>query len=307
MRKNLLKTISNPFKNEKSKYLVSLIIYLIFGLTVTWGLQLYTFAKANYVNPLFILIALILCSWVPFFISLIIVILFKIPLYFLALIPKINKKIFWAIIVPLLTAAIGLQFSINFSQIFYQETSSILFLSGNTIYGALHLFLVHPISIILFTCIFAIGLELQFRGALLEFCKVLGIPNGWLLAGIFQFICFLPFLWFGYFGGGVGNIFYCFIFAILFLSQSGFCFWLSTFSDFMSKDKKTVNIKADTMRSLLVPMIYSCIFYIIYFFIVIKFFIENGNMWMSGPANGITVMIQSFITIFLLMTKRLKH
>ncbi|WGL60004.1 hypothetical protein QEJ31_00105 [Pigmentibacter sp. JX0631] len=307
MQKNLPKTISKPFKNEKSKYLVSLIIYLISALTVTWAIQLYASGKVTSGNPLFILIALILSTWLPFFISLMIALFFKIPLYYLALMPRLNKKLFWAIIVPLLTAAIGLQFSINFSQIFYQESNEVLFLSGNTVYSILHLFLVHPLSIIFFTCIYAIGLEVQFRGILIELFKKIGIANGWFLAGAFQFFCFLPFLWFGYFGGGASNTFYCLLFAILFVGQSGFCFWLSTFHKFMTKDKIGINTKVESMRSLLVPMIYSCVFYFIYFFIVIKFFIENGNMWMSGPANGITVMIQSFITIFLLMTKRLKH
>ena len=266
MQKNLLKTTNKPFKNEKSKYLVSLIIYLISALTVTWVIQLYAFSKANSGNPLFILIALILSSWLPFFIALFIVLFFKIPLYYLALIPRVNKKFFWAITVPLLIAAIGLQFSINFSQIFYQESNAVLFLSGNTLFSVLHLFLVHPISIILFTCIFAIGLEVQFRGILIELFKKLGIANGWLFAGLFQFFCFLPFLWFGYFGGGSNNIFYCLLFAILFVSQSGFCFWLSTFYKFVSKDKIGLNVKPGSMRSLLLPMIYSCVFYIIYFF-----------------------------------------
>lgn len=307
MQKNLLKNTIKPIKTERTKYLISLIIYLFGTIFIGWVAQFFAFSQVERGSPLYMLLALIISSWFPFFLALILLLVFRLPTQLLCLIPKVTKKTFWAIILPLLVAVIGFQFSIHFVQIHYQELDAPLFLAGNSIFSALHLFLVQPIAIFLFTCIFAIGLEILFRGFLLELLKKLDVSHGWFYSGILQFICFFPFIWAGYFGGHSGSILYSIFFVLLFVSQSGFLFWLSIFSDFSDNMKKEKNINRKFSRSLLVPMLSACVFYNIYFFIAIKFFVENGNIWMSGPANVITVMLQLFITIFLLMTKRLKY
>lgn len=307
MQKNLSKNIIKPAKTEKNNNSLLLITYISFSLLISWSGQFYAFSEVNKGHSLSILLSLLLSSWGPFFIALILLIIYRVPSHLLCFVPKINKKIFWAIVTPLLVSAIGLQFSINFSQIFYQSSDAPLFLVGNSVFSALHLFLAKPAAIIIFTCIFALGLEVQFRGFLLELLQQQKLQNAWFYSGIIQFVSFFPFIWFGYFGGSANNIFYTLLFALVFISHSGFLFWLSTFSSFVNKNQMNINNKRETERSLLMPMVSSCIFYTIYFFVTVKFFVENGNMWMSGPANGITVMIQSIITIFLLMTKRLKY
>lgn len=307
MLKNLLPITMRILNPEKNKNLVVLFLFCLFTIAISWFIQFTIYSEVSKGKTLYILISLLMISWLPFLISIFLIKIFRLSFDMLLLIPFISKKIIWGILVPLLAAAVGIKLSLNMSQINLISPDSPIFLSGDTIYSALNIFLSGYFPIILFCVVVSLGTELSFRAFFIELMNKAKIKNSWLFAGLIQFIAFVPFLWFGYFGGGERNILYIIFWLVLFLSLSGFYVWLSILPACDPKEAKNKKLKIEAKRSLLLPIISSCLYLNIYYVVAARTLVENGNLWMSGPANVITVVIYFIITIFLLMTKRLKY
>lgn len=307
MLKNLLLTTMKIIEEERAKYFFITLIYSIFIILISWIIQFKIYTEVLNGKTLFILIAVLIISWFPFLLSIFFIKIFKLPLQMLRLVPIFDKKLIWGFLVTLLVAAIGFKFSLSMSQIYIADSGSPLLLSGDTIFSALNLSFPNFIPVVLFCFMISVGLEFSFRAFLIEISHKVQISHPWFLAGLIQFIAFFPFLWFGYFGGGERNIVYLLFWFILFISQSGFYFWLSLLPSVYNLDESIQKLKIDANRSLLIPILASCLYQNIYYVIATRTLTENGNLWMSGPANVITVVIYFIITIFLLMTKRLKY
>ncbi|WP_397601294.1 hypothetical protein [Silvanigrella sp.] len=307
MLKNLLPITTRILNQEKNKNLFVLFLFCLFTIAISWLIQFKVYSDVSNGKTLYILISLLMISWFPFLISIFLIKIFRLSFDMLLLIPMLSRKLTWGILIPLLAAAVGIKLSLNMSQINLISPDSPIFLSGDTIFSALNLSLSGYIPIILFCVVVSLGTELSFRSFVVELMNKVKIKNSWLFAGLIQFIAFVPFLWFGYFGGGERNILYIIFWLVLFLSLSGFYVWLSILPAFDPKEAKLKKLKIDAKRSLILPIISSCLYLNIYYVVAARTLVENGNLWMSGPANVITVVIYFIITIFLLMTKRLKY
>ncbi|APJ03868.1 hypothetical protein AXG55_08090 [Silvanigrella aquatica] len=286
---------------KKSSYVILAIIFSILTFSISWFIQIYTILSNG--NLLQILIALLFVVWLPVLMALLFSISFKLPIEFFILRPVVNKKIIWAILLPCLIAALGVKGSLVLSQISWIDPNMPLFFDGDSIQGILHLSLAHLFPIIIFCIVISMGTELIYRAFFIELCLKAGIKVPFIFSAILQFISCLPFLWYGYFGGGKGNILHLISWFFLFVFLSIFYYWLS-----LSPNERSRNSHHNlAKRSLLHPIIAASVFQVIYFALAPRYISENGNLWMSGPANVITIMIYFIITICLLMTKRLKY
>jgi hypothetical protein len=305
--KNLLPTIKQKWKGEKSSYFISSFIFAILTVIFSWYIQLKVHASISNGNSLHILIAMLMMAWFPVLIAIFLMKIFKFPFQIFLLIPSIGKKMIWAILIPCLVAAIGIKLSLLLAQISVISPGIPLFMNGDTIVGALNLSFLSILPAILFCIVISVGTELIYRAFFIECCLRANIKIPWFFAGIIQFIAFIPFLWFGYFGGGEGNLKYLVCWLLLFIFLSAFHYWLSLSSNGDRKEQKYKTHKIIAKRSLLHPLFAASTYQIIYYVAAARTLSENGNLWMSGPANVITIVIYLIITIFLLMTKRLKY
>ena len=307
MLKNLPQTIKQKLKGEKSSYFISTFIFVLFTIIFSWYIQLKVHASTSSGMALHLLIAILTMSWFPILIAILLMKIFKFPLQIFLLIPIIGKKMVWAILIPCLAAAVGIKLSLLLSQISVNSPGMPLFMSGDTIFGALNLTFLSIFPTILFCVVTSVGTELTYRAFFIECCMRVNIKFPWLFAGIIQFIAFIPFLWFGYFGGGEGNLKYLLCWFFLFVFLSAFHYWLSISTNEDCKEQSFEMPKILAKRSLIHPIIAASTYQIIYHVVAARTLSENGNLWMSGPANVITIVIYLIITIFLLMTKRLKY
>lgn len=308
MLKNLLRITIQKWEGEKNNYFISVFVFAILTIIFSWYIQLK--AHVSFIsngNSLYILVAMLMIAWFPFLLAIFLVKIFKFPFQMFLLIPIVGKKIIWAILIPCFVAAIGIKFSLILSQISIVSPEMPLLISGDTIVGALNLSFLSILPIILFCIVVSVGTELSYRAFFIESCLRVRIKIPWFFAGIIQFIAFIPFLWFGYFGGGEGNLEYLICWLLLFVFLSSFYYWLSLSSNVDHKEQNHKTPKILAKRSLIHPIFASGTYQIIYYVVAVRTLSENGNLWMSGPANVITIMIYLIITIFLLMTKRLKY
>jgi hypothetical protein len=296
--KSLQTTIMRRLQGQKSSYLISAIIFATITIIFSWYIQLKSHDLISNGNTLYILIVLI---------AIFLIKIFKFPLQMFLLIPIFGKKIIWAFLIPCLAAAIGIKLSLSLSQINIISSGSPLFINGDTIVGVLNISFLSVLPAILFCIVIAVGTELIFRAFFIESCLRANIKAPWFFAGIFQFIAFIPFLWFGYFGGGEGNLIYLICWLLLFVFLSAFHYWLSLSSTEAHKERAVKMHEIIANRSVVLPIIAASMYQFLYYVVAARTLSENENLWMSGPANVITIVIYLIITIFLLMTKRLKY
>lgn len=307
MLKNLQLITIRKEREEKSSYLISFYIFIIFNILFSWIIQFQFNALISEGALIFILIAILLITWVPVLFALLLLNFFKLSFKIFFLETIIGKKIFWSILFPSLIAAIGIKISLLLSLVSLTPYGSPLIINGDTFIGVLNLFFPSIFNASLFCIVISVGNEIIFRAFFIELCYRVKLKFPWFFAGLFQFIILLPFLWFGYFGGGRGNFKYIACCFFLFIFLSAFFYWLSLPSngDQNVQGEKMQNTIAN--RTLVPPILAASIYQIIFSVYAVRMLSETDFLWMSGPANVITIMIFCIITIFLYISKRLKY
>ncbi|BBH53312.1 hypothetical protein [Fluviispira sanaruensis] len=303
--KNLQQTTKIKWQENKNKYRIVTLTYVFMTVFVCWYVQIYLndiLMKQNYILTIFLLI-----SWFPFLLGFFIYLFLKIPIKNYLFIPNFSKKIIWAFLIPSIVASIAIYISQYLLTINIDEPTLALHMEGDHIASALFLLFSAWMPAVFYCIVVSFGFEISLRGFFIEIAKRASLPFPWLLAGLLQFIILLPFLWFGYLGGGLQNIRYVFCWLVLLISLSAFNFWLSLpdrKSDAMLKNGLQLN---NANRNLVPVLLAASIQNIVYYVVASRFVIESGHWWMSGPANVIAVVLYFLITIFLLTTKRLKY
>ncbi|WP_186644742.1 hypothetical protein [Fluviispira vulneris] len=303
--KNLQLITKIKWQENKNKYRIVTLIYILITISITWCAQIYlndNLTKQNYILTVFLLISLI-----PFILGFFISLFLKIPIKNYLFIPNFSKKIIWAFLIPSIVASIALYISQYLLTINIDEPTLALHMEGDHIASALFLLFSAWLPAVFYCIVVSFAFEISLRGFFIEIAKSASLPFPWLLAGLLQFIILLPFLWFGYLGGGLQNIRYILCWLVLLISLSAFYFWLSLperKSEAMLTNELQIN---NANRSLVPVLLAASIQNIVYYVIASRFVIESGHWWMSGPANVIAVVLYFLITIFLLTTKRLKY
>ncbi len=303
--KNLQQTTKIKWQENKNKYRIVTLTYVFMTVFVCWYVQIYLndiLMKQNYILTIFLLI-----SWFPFLLGFFISLFLKIPIKNYLFIPNFSKKIIWAFLIPSIVASIAIYISQYLLTINIDEPTLALHMEGDHIASALFLLFSAWMPAVFYCIVVSFGFEISLRGFFIEIAKRASLPFPWLLAGLLQFNILLPFLWFGYLGGGLQNIRYVFCWLVLLISLSAFNFWLSLpdrKSDAMLKNGLQLN---NANRNLVPVLLAASIQNIVYYVVASRFVIESGHWWMSGPANVIAVVLYFLITIFLLTTKRLKY
>ncbi|KAB8033383.1 hypothetical protein [Fluviispira multicolorata] len=297
--KNSQQIIKTEWQRKKDKYLIASILFVVTSISITWFIQF--LFNAIFAKNYLILAKFLIISWIPFLISISICVAFKLPMNVFIILPQKSKKVMWSLLIPSLVASIALYLSQYMLTLSIEEPSLAMAMAGDHVASALFLLFSSWFPVVIFCFMISVGIEIALRGFFIEVCKRASIPLPWFIAGLVQFLILLPFLWFGYIGGGPQNIRYIICWFFLQISLSAFYFWLS-----LSEDKTNLQINKAN-RSLISVLLAASTQNIVYYVIASHFVIESGYWWMSGPANVIAVVLYFLITIFLLTTKRLKY